>query len=106
MIQPMDESRLIEKLRLIEALFAGAETEGDGGGGRGIAGEPAAMKESFYDNMERISGVITQGRFPVPLPMATVFPMLARLYRADSEGKVEEKTLRKKVIIAVHCRRS
>ncbi|MFH1436462.1 MAG: hypothetical protein ABIJ56_12150 [Pseudomonadota bacterium] len=29
MIQPMDESRLIEKLRLIEALFAGAETEGE-----------------------------------------------------------------------------
>lgn len=48
-----------------------------------------AMKESFYDNMEKMSDIIKRRGFPVPLPLATVFPMLARLYRADGEGKTD-----------------
>ncbi|MFH1436461.1 MAG: SEC-C domain-containing protein [Pseudomonadota bacterium] len=51
------------------------------------------MKQSFCDTMERIEGIILEGKCPVPLPQATVFPMLARLYRAKREGRNDDATV-------------
>ncbi|MBI2893405.1 MAG: hypothetical protein HYY06_07620 [Deltaproteobacteria bacterium] len=57
----MDEARLIEKLRLIEALFAGATTEGE----RVAAGEARSRIERRLEEQERADPAV-EFRFALP----------------------------------------